>query len=486
MRPEALFKSLCLALTIILAGNAARAEMLPWLADPFGAQKQLAPYGTRLRPEHCPALPELTRKLKLNEVVIAVLCHNPDTRAAYLSLLAQADTYATSYSSYFPTVTGSVDASRSTAFTDDSKSTSIGKSSGISAAMTLYDFGQREISIDIAELALTAAGYSYDSALQGMIATALQSYYRLLTSQNAVEVAKESERYALESFEAAQLRHELGLVPLADALQAKGSYSQAQLATQQSENQLSQNQAALAVLMGLPADTPMQVAELDDSNLMKEPFGGKVKEVMALARNKRVDLLASRTQLESSRASLKSLRRSQLATISAGVSGGINDTGYFSGNTSRSQSIGISVSVPIFNGFRDTYTMHAARKQLQAQEALLTRTELNVEQDVWSAWQNYETAKQSWEVNWDQMATATQLRDVALGRYKEGIGSILDVLNAQLQYSNALQSQLQTRFNLLTTRVDLVRAAGVLNLDNMVPLDAPASTGTNPMQQGIY
>ena len=106
---------------------------------------------------------------------------------------------------------------------------------------------------------------------------------------------------------------------------------------------------------------------------------------------------------------------------------------------------------------------------VESQQETLTATELNVTQDVWNAWHNYQTAQKSWETSSDLIKSATELKDVALGRYKEGIGTILDVLNAQTQYSTALQSQLQTRYNLLTTRIDLVRAVGVLGLDTMRP-----------------
>src|SRR5690606_16037271 len=87
----------------------------------------------------------------------------------------------------------------------------------------------------------------------------------------------------------------------------------------------------------------------------------------------------------------------------------------------------------------------------------------------YNAWNNYQTAKQSWDVSWDQLASAKQLKEVTLGRYQEGLGSILDVLSAQNQYRSALQSQLQTRLSLLTARIDLVRAVGVLDLETMKP-----------------
>lgn len=450
----------------LTAAFPARADFLPKI-DPFQAEKRVAGYGAKLRPVSCPPRPTLEKPLTLGEVVIASLCHNPDTRAAYLGLLSSADTFAGSYSAYLPDVSATISRSRSATFDDSGKSSLISSSSSLSASMVLYDFGQREISIERGEMALRAAGFSYDSTMQGMIAQALRGYYALLTAQNALAVARETERFSQESNEAARVRHEIGLAPLADNLQAKASYSGAVLSTQRAENSLKQQQAALASLMGFSPDAPVAVVEVDDSNLMDPPFEEEVRTLMEQAKLQRNDLRASRIGLESARAGLTALERSQLATVSAGVNMGLDDVDVFNASTGRTQSIGVSVSIPIFTGFSHTYTKRATIKNIEAQEERLTRSELGVEQDVWNAWQNYQTARQSWEVSWDQMATATQLRDVALGRYKEGLGTILDVLSAQAQYSSALQSQLTTRFALLTARVDLVRAVGVLNLDSV-------------------
>src|SRR5690606_19731395 len=145
----------------------------------------------------------------LEQVVVLSLCNNPNSKLAYLSLVQQANSAAQSYSSYFPQVSAAASWSRNTFFSPNSSS--ISRGSGISAQMTIYDFGQRELSVDIAEQTLVAAGYSYDSTLQGIIAAALQGYYRLLTSQDGVLVAEESQRFAEASYEAASLRHEIGL-----------------------------------------------------------------------------------------------------------------------------------------------------------------------------------------------------------------------------------------------------------------------------------
>jgi outer membrane protein TolC len=471
----------------LLTASAAEADILPWLseklADPFAVEKKVTRMiPGNLRPDGCPGNSDTRHLLHFNDVVIAALCHNPDARAAYLTLLAQASTYATSYAAYLPTVTGNAADTRTTTFIKNGITSAIGRSYGVSAGLTLYDFGQREFKLEGAEQALIAAGYSYDSTLQGMIATALQGYFSLLTAQNGIDAAQESESYAKQSYEAAALRHQIGLAPLADALQAKGAWSQTRLATATAVNQLSQQQAALALLMGLPADTPIKVAEMDSHALMRDPFTSDVQTLIAQAKQKRNDLQASRAQLEESKIALEALKRADLATLSVNTSlnqDGNNINILHGLGATRTQAIGLSVSIPIFTGFSQTYNERATEEQLEAQEDELTRTELTVAQDVWNSWHNYETAKRSWETSRDLLASTTQLKDVALGRYKEGLGTILDVLNAQSQYTSALQSQLQTRYNLLAARVDLVRAAGVLDLDTMRP-DRATDLSDNP------
>lgn len=447
----------------------ASADVLPWLSDPWRTEKKIARYSEKLKPQSCPLPGDVKIPLKLNSVVILALCHNPGSKSAYLGLLAQAYSYGESHASYLPEVTATYDLSRTKTFGKSGNTDTRSKGTGISAGLLLYDFGQREASLDVAEQTLIASGFSYDSTMQGIIATALEGYYNLLTAQNAVKVAQEGEQYAHASLEAAELKHELGQVALADRLQAKGAYSQAMLGVQQADNQLAQEKASLARLLGLPADTPLEVEEIDNHSLMLEPFGDQVQSLMEKAKHNRSDLASQRAQIKGSEASLRALKRSQLATLSANVDVGMDDADIFNTSTDRSQAIGVSVSIPIFTGFSHTYNRRAAERTLQAEKIELLDAELGVEQDVWGAWHNYQTAQQSWHTSLDQLDTAIQLKDVALGRYKEGLGTILDVLNAQQQFTSALQSQLQARYNLLTTRVDLVRAVGVLNLDTMEP-----------------
>lgn len=465
----------------MICAHPAHAEVLPWLdqavPDPFKSQEKVEHLvSPNLKPDSCGALPDFKRALNFIEVVSATLCHNPGTRAAYLTLLAQGDTYVSGYSAYLPAAAATYSATRMTTFQPGGKFTDMPKSDSITLGMTIYDFGQRELKLESAELALAAAAHSYDSTLQGAIASALQAYFNVLAAQDAMVVAQQLQQFAKESLDAATLRHDIGQVPLADVLEAKGSYSTQELSVLQAQNNLALSQAALAQLMGQSADTELSVENVDEAALNREPFADTVRALMDRAKEKRPDVQAGRSSLQSSEVALQSQKRADLATVSATANVGLSNDGnanWYRGGNTRTNAIGLSVSIPIFTGFLNSYNERASEKLIEAQKATLEETELQVEQDVWGSWHNFQTAKQSWVTSKDQLQSATQLRDVALGRYKEGLGTILDVLNAQVQYSNALESDLQSRYNLFTSRVDLVRAVGMLDLNNIAPAPIP-------------
>jgi len=448
------------------------AQAFELLSDPFNTVSKIERFADRrFQPEGCPDLTPQEDQvvIDLTQAVAAALCYNPDTQASWAGLLAQAASYGGSQSSWLPSVSASASGSKSASFGNGFKTEGKGTSASASAGMTLFDFGRRAATSNAAERALEAAGYSYDSALQGVVAATLQAYYAVLSAQGRIEVLRESEKFSKESLDAAMLRFALGLVPKSDELQAKSSYVQSQLAVSRGENQLRISSAALGSLFGLMPDVKLLVKDVDESKLAQEDLTGKARELMDVARALRPDYAAQMARLEGARQSLKATKRGDLPSFSVSTGQSFSDVDVFNNSTTRSQSIGLSVSIPIFTGFSYTYSVRAAEENLRAQELQLQRAEINLMQDVWRALQNYQTAQETWMGTFDQVRSATELRDVSLGRYKEGVGSMLDVLNAQAQYLNALQSQIETRNNLLLGRADLVRSMGMLNLETVQP-----------------
>lgn len=119
--------------------------------------------------------------------------------------------------------------------------------------------------------------------------------------------------------------------------------------------------------------------------------------------------------------------------------------------------------MPIFSGFSTTYRVRAAEAQVEVKGAQRDRLARQVALDVWRSRQGLTTASQSLKTTAALVASAEQSEKVALGRYKAGLGSILDVLNAQSALAAARQQRIQATLDWQVSRAALAQAVGSLD-----------------------
>jgi len=138
----------------------------------------------------------------------------------------------------------------------------------------------------------------------------------------------------------------------------------------------------------------------------------------------------------------------------------------------------VTLTVPLFTGFSTTYKVQSAEAQREAKAAQTERLRLQVAQDVWNAWQSLLTATQTVRTTADLIASAEQSDKVALGRYSAGVGSLLEMLNAQSAYATAKQQRVQALYNWNIARTTLAQSMGVL--DSNVINATTATEGSKP------
>ena len=119
--------------------------------------------------------------------------------------------------------------------------------------------------------------------------------------------------------------------------------------------------------------------------------------------------------------------------------------------------------------------MRAAEAQAEAQAARREQLRLQVALDVWSANANLATATQSVKTAEELLESAAQSERVAAGRYRAGVGSILDLLVAQAALANARQSRIQAGYNWYVSRAALAQSMGALDVGLLTDLTPPAA-----------
>lgn len=395
--------------------------------------------------------------LSLPDIVERALCNNPQTREAWANARYQAAQAGISRSAFLPSISISGAASKNRS---DGSSTSTQQSVMASLSYLLYDFGARDAALENARQILAAANATQDATIQSVFLSAVQAYYQLFAAQAAVESAKEAEKSALESLNSASARYNVGAGTPADKLQAQTAYSQAVLNRIQAEGNRQNAQGILANSMGMDANQRFGAApplvQVPDTHFERD-IGKLIEE----ARRQRPDLAAAESQVNAAKSSADAARASGMPTVSLSTS--VNRTHSSIADAANSSALGVSVSFPLFTGYNTTYRIRAAEEQVETRLAQRDRLSQQVALDVWKAYQGVVTGTQAVRSSADLVASATQSERVALGRYKAGVGNILEVLTAQAALGSARLQNIQATYDWYLAKASLAQSMGKLD-----------------------
>ena len=406
---------------------------------------------------HC-SREKILSPLTLADVVDLALCNNPQTRSLWSSARAQAAQVGMSTAAYLPTLSALASVSNNQSQTgSQTQVNSISQNASLAASYLLYDFGGRSATLENARQLLIAANATRDATLQSTFLSAVQTYYALLSARASVQSFRVDELKAQESLAAAQARYQAGVATPVDRLQAQTTLSQARLNRIRGEGDASNAQGTLANIMGFDASQPytlQTVAEETPDPAIEQDIG----KLITAARQKRPDLAAAESQIKAAEAQLEATKATGMPTITVGAMAGASNPDI------QNNSLGITLSMPLFSGFKTTYQARAAEAQIAGRVAERDRLANQIALDVWKAYQGLLTNSQALRSADDLVLAATQSEQMILGRYKAGVGNILDTLTAQSALANARQQRVAALYNFLINRFALAQAIGQLDL----------------------
>ena len=405
--------------------------------------------------------------LSLEDIINIALQNSTQTRYAWLQARAAAGTLGASRALYFPTVTASVAIDRYKQSLIGSQLSFLLTTYGFSASINylLFNFGGRYAQVKEAKYALLTADLSQNFTIQNVILQVEQAYYQYLGEKALLIAEQKNLEDAKVNREAAQERYNAGLATISDVLQAKAAYSQAKLSLENVSGQIQIMYGALATSMGFPANIHIAVGNLPEHVPDKEVFDS-IDDLIKKAEVSRPDLAAARAQVVGAKARVHALLSSGLPSLA--LNGTASRTYLYSppGNPYFDQYSGsVLLEFPLFNGFSTAYNVFAARQQAKAAQQQLKGTQQQVILQVWNSYYSFKTAQQSLETSEDFLTSARQSSDVARGMYKQGLGDIISLLNAQNTLALARAQEIQARTTWFLAMSQLAHDTGVLTPD---------------------
>jgi outer membrane protein len=455
------------------------APNVPWTV-PAGAVKPepLVTAATALAVP--PDLEQRIQQLSLADVVDLALRNNPATRASWAQARASADLLGSARGQYYPTIDAQGTLSRTKSPATGTRSAGQRTEYGptITLNYLLLDFGGRSGSVEKARQTLFAASLSHNATLQNTVLQAESAYFTYMATLALLGAERSAIAEAQANLTAAQQRFKVGLATIADVLQAKTALSQEQLNLETIEGNLQAARGGLAAALGLPANLPFDLAPLPSAI----PVGAislSVDSVINDALRNRPDLAAARAQAAAAAADIRVARSAELPSLTLGSNAART---YSQPPTFAGPSYGITLGlqIPIFNGFSRQYDLAAARAQAEAISALADQTRQQVVTQVFVSYYALQTAEHRVATADDLLASAQQSVQVAAGRYREGVGSIIDLLTAQTALANARAQQVQSRWQWYSSLAQLARDAGVLGVRGDTPFSFTPDTLVSP------
>ncbi len=402
------------------------------------------------------------RPLSLLEVTEAALCHNPNTKEVYANAKIQAAGVGVARSLFFPSLRDTVAVTENQIRSQTRGQNSFRNTQNqIVASYLLYDFGGRDANLENANQLLKAASATQDAIVQRVLLSAVNAFYQVHANKAILKASIESERLFEESFKAAEAKYIAGIATPADKLQVNTSFANATLTRLTNEGLLRIAYGNLATIMGAVPGTPIEIID-NDMDVMPEFIDQDIQALIEQAIIQRPDLIATESELKASLANIESVKAEAKPKVRIEASNQYDSETIFLKDINTSQ-VGISVTIPFFEGYKPSYLIRSAEATAELKASKRDQLRLQVSLDVWTAYQNLKTANESIKASQVLLISAEESSHVALGRYKEGVGNIIDTLNAQSALASAKQQKIQSILNWNIARTTLAQSIGVLD-----------------------
>jgi outer membrane protein TolC len=407
--------------------------------------------------------PATVRQMSLGEVVDLALRNSPATRLSYSQARSAADVFGSARGRIYPTVTAGVSAQRSLSVAAQGRApverTQYGPT--LTLLYTVLDFGGRSGSIDVARQTAIAADLAHNATVENTILQVEAAAFSYLSTRAQRDAQRSSLDLATKALDAANERHRVGLATIADVLQARTARSQAELQLQTLDGNLLVTRGSLAVSMGIPANSAFDIPDIpptDSVHFVTE----SVDTLIERAVRNRPELAQSRAQAAAASSQIRVAKSAYLPSLGFNGNGGrtLSTVSTFQGN---SYVLGFGVTIPVFSGFSNQYDVAAAEENYQAALARADITKAQVIQQVFNAYYLLRTSTERVATSRDLLASATQSELVARERYREGVGTIVDLLIAQNALALAQAQAIDARWQWRTALAQLAHDVGVLN-----------------------
>lgn len=440
-----------------------------WVDDPLFAapsdsgQRQALPGDISNSP--CPAEIDMKSPLSLTDAVDLALCTNPRLRNTWAQIKVQAAKVGQARAAYLPTMSIQLSKLKNRTTYPNSAIASndtLGHTTYASLNWLLLDFGGRTANLASADAALQAAIEAHDAEMQKMLGELITDYYNAITAKARFLASVEATNLAQQTVSSAQRRLQRGVGNRSDFEQAQIALEKSELTLSRDVGDFEKAQAALRFSLGLKPDGKMVLPDLSAPK-NTEAVSALTKWI-DLAERSQPAIREMREQVAAARARIESARSDGMPSLSFTTT--FDQNGYPNQGLqiirTNVTTFGLTLNIPVFDGFLQHYKINEARAQEESAEAQMQDTEHRILQQVVSAYSDAVTSLSLLDVSEKLLASSLEAMKSAQNRYDHGVGSMIELLSVQSSLTDARQQRVLSIAHWDADRLKLLAASGIL------------------------
>ncbi|WP_444665943.1 TolC family outer membrane protein [Cereibacter changlensis] len=377
------------------------------------------------------------------DVAVAVAALRP-----VLQFVAQSD-YAFSRTSGTTLGAGGLPVS-----TGRSNNESLTSSVGLTASMTLYDFGRNQLAIEAAKETVLATREALVGVEQNVLLDAVTAYVRVQLAQSIVNLRQNNNSLISQELRAAQDRFEVGEVTRTDVSQAEAALAAARSNLVSAEGDLV---VAREYFKAATGAYPRNLAPLPAA----PRTAASVEQARQVAMRGHPQVRQAQRQVTVAEINVARGKAAFGPSLTGSARVGIDDRGQ------ETAGVGLSFNQTLYAGGELSALYRSAMATRDAQRANLLQTGVTITQNVGNAWSNVQVAAASITAGDQEVRAARTAFEGVREEATLGARTTLDVLNAEQDLLNAQADRLTAEANRYIGIYQLLAAMGLLTVDHL-------------------
>ena len=300
----------------------------------------------------------------------------------------------------------------------------------------------------------------YQAEYQSLIVKTTEAYFNILSAEDNLAFTLSEQKAIERQLEQAKQRFEVGLIAITDVYEAQAGFDQATANQIEAENLLDDNKEALRELIG---ENEAKLIQLGKNLNFLPPNPNDIKKWTEIAETNNLSIIAALNQAEVSRKDISIQQSAHLPTLDIIANYNAQDVNSTFGLRGDTQSVGLQVNIPIFQGGGISSRAKQAQFNYQIAKENLTATKRQVKRQLRNAFRDVISSLSRVKALKAAVASSESALEASEAGFEVGTRTMIDVLAEQRNLYRAKRDYSRSRYDYLINGVKLKQAASSLS-----------------------